>query len=161
MIKPDGMIARGNCHLRIPSPASENPARANRLSFRLRDYLQTSGVNPSVETISHVHAANRCGAVLESTIGKCRPRACSRWAPVGPPVRSTHSYGFTVAPIQFDSAREPQSIAYHGGGRPSNPGEVRPLLLRFRGSASFEQPDKFREVGCGYIRHSPELESTM
>ena len=76
------------------------------------------------------------------------------------PVRSTHSYGFTATPIQFDSAREPQSIAYHGGARPSNPGEVRPLLLRFEGGAGFEQPDKFRKVGGGYIRHCPELEST-
>jgi len=36
---------------------------------------------------------------------------------------------------------------------------VRAVLPRFRGGAGFEEPDKFREVGRGYIRHSPELES--
>jgi hypothetical protein len=35
-----------------------------------------------------------------------------------------------------------------------------PLLLQIWRCAGFEEPDKFREVGRGYIRHCPELEST-
>src|ERR1700686_895064 len=33
-----------------------------------------------------------------------------------------------------------------------------PSLLRSGSSASFEEADKFREVGCAYVRYGPELE---
>jgi hypothetical protein len=52
------------------------------------------------------------------------------------------------------------SLAYAGESF-SNLTRHGPLLLRFRRDVCLEEPDKFREVGRSYIRHSPELEAAI
>jgi hypothetical protein len=55
--------------------------------------------------------------------------------------------------MQLQAAKESggtASAAAPETGRASSP------LFRPWGDASFKQPDKFREVGCGHIRHCPD-----
>jgi hypothetical protein len=98
---------------------------------------------------------------LKARLGNVGPVPVLSGRPSDPQCARTTAMVSSSRRFSLTAPEKPQSFAWHSGARQSNPGEVRPLLLRFEGGAGFEQPDKFREVGCGYIRHCPELESTM